>query len=214
MRAPQPNNTTLFGVSPVRNRFGFAPIAWLRKQFTLAVQKGPVVGALIGGAINGLMPCSMTMAMAVKATTAPSVLEGGLLGGLHGAIDGAVDDVRPVPPRRWPEGALPVALVPVRVAGDERVAKWKVRTVALLTEAVGPAEGQKFAAIHPGPSFTNDLVEEFNDLIDGYRTPLAALIGALAVLALCAALELPHWQTGPPLQTGIENAVAQLVWSL
>lgn len=69
----------LLGVSPFRNRLGFAPIAWLRKQFTLAVQKGPVVGALIGGAINGLMPCSMTMAMAVKATTAPSVLEGGLL---------------------------------------------------------------------------------------------------------------------------------------
>ena len=69
----------LLGVSPFRNRLGFAPIAWLRKQFMLAVQKGPVVGALIGGAINGLMPCSMTMAMAVKATTAPSVLEGGLL---------------------------------------------------------------------------------------------------------------------------------------
>ena len=69
----------LLGVSPFRNRLGFAPIAWLRKQFSLAVQKGPVVGALIGGAINGLMPCSMTMAMAVKATTAPSVLEGGLL---------------------------------------------------------------------------------------------------------------------------------------
>lgn len=69
----------LLGVSPVRNRVGFAPIAWLRKQFGLAVQKGPVVGALIGGAINGLMPCSMTMAMAVKATTAPSVIEGGLL---------------------------------------------------------------------------------------------------------------------------------------
>lgn len=69
----------LLGVSPFRNRFGFAPIAWLRKQFGLAAQKGPVVGALIGGAINGLMPCSMTMAMAVKATTAPSVLEGGLL---------------------------------------------------------------------------------------------------------------------------------------
>lgn len=69
----------LLGVSPVRNSLGFAPIAWLRRQFALAAQKGPVVGALIGGAINGLMPCSMTMAMAVKATTAPSVLEGGLL---------------------------------------------------------------------------------------------------------------------------------------
>ncbi len=69
----------LLGVSPVRNRLSFAPVAWLRRQFMLAVQKGPVVGALIGGAINGLMPCSMTMAMAVKATTAPSMIEGGLL---------------------------------------------------------------------------------------------------------------------------------------
>lgn len=66
------------------------------------------------------------------------------------------------------------------VAGDERVAKWKARTVTLITEAVGPAEGQKFAAIHPGPSFTNDLVEEFTDLIDGYRTPLVALAKQLA----------------------------------
>ena len=69
----------LLGVSPIRNKLSFAPVAWLRKQFGLAVQKGPVVGALIGGAINGLMPCSMTMAMAVKATTAPSIIEGGLL---------------------------------------------------------------------------------------------------------------------------------------
>lgn len=66
------------------------------------------------------------------------------------------------------------------VAGDERVAKWKIRTVTLITEAVGAAEGQKFAAIQPGPSFTNDLVEEFNDLIDGYRAPLAALAKQLA----------------------------------
>ena len=69
----------LLGVSPVRNSLGFAPIAWLRRQFALATQKGPVAGALIGGAINGLMPCSMTMAIAVQATTAPSVAEGGLL---------------------------------------------------------------------------------------------------------------------------------------
>ncbi len=66
------------------------------------------------------------------------------------------------------------------VAGDERVAKWKTKTVALITEAVGQQEGQKFAGIHPGPSFTNDMVEEFTDLIDGYRTPLAALAKQLA----------------------------------
>ena len=69
----------LLGISPWRNSLGFAPIAWLRQQFSQAVQRGPVAGALIGGAINGLMPCSMTMEMAVKATTAPSVIEGGLL---------------------------------------------------------------------------------------------------------------------------------------
>lgn len=69
----------LLGVSPWRNKLGFAPLAWLRRQFGQAAQKGPLLGAAIGGAINGLMPCSMTMAMAVKATTAPSILEGGLL---------------------------------------------------------------------------------------------------------------------------------------
>jgi sulfite exporter TauE/SafE len=69
----------LLGVSPIRNVYGFAPVAWLRRQFMTAAQKGPVVGALIGGSINGMMPCSMTMAMAVQATTAPSPPEGMLL---------------------------------------------------------------------------------------------------------------------------------------
>ncbi|MCX8087335.1 MAG: sulfite exporter TauE/SafE family protein [Rhodocyclaceae bacterium] len=69
----------LLGLSPIRNAWGFAPLAWLRRQFMTATQKGPLVGGLIGGALNGLMPCSMTMAMAVKATTAPSPAEGMLL---------------------------------------------------------------------------------------------------------------------------------------
>jgi hypothetical protein len=62
------------------------------------------------------------------------------------------------------------------VAGAERVAKWKARTVALITESLGQKEGQRFAALQPGPSFTNDLVEEFTDLIDYFRTPLAHLV--------------------------------------
>ena len=66
------------------------------------------------------------------------------------------------------------------VAGTERVSKWKARTVAVVTEVAGQQEGQKFAGIHPGPSFTNDMVEEFTDLIDCYRTPLAALAKQLA----------------------------------
>lgn len=48
----------------------------------------------------------------------------------------------------------------------------------------------------------------------GMRQAARWLAGALAVLGFCAALELPHWRTAPPLETGIENAVAQLVWSL
>jgi hypothetical protein len=61
------------------------------------------------------------------------------------------------------------------VAGAERVAKWKARTSALITESLGQKEGQKFAALQPGPSFTNDLVEEFTDLIDYFKTPLTDL---------------------------------------
>jgi uncharacterized protein len=69
----------MLGLSPVRNKLRFAPLAWLHQQFAAATQRGPVAGASIGGAINGLMPCSMTMAMAVQATTAPSPAAGGLL---------------------------------------------------------------------------------------------------------------------------------------
>ncbi|RPH75984.1 MAG: hypothetical protein EHM80_15475 [Nitrospiraceae bacterium] len=66
------------------------------------------------------------------------------------------------------------------VAGAERVAKWKVRTSALITESLGQKEGQKFAALQPGPSFTNDLVEEFTDLIDYFKNPLTDLVKQLA----------------------------------
>lgn len=66
------------------------------------------------------------------------------------------------------------------VAGAERVAKWKVRTVGLLTDFLSQKEGERFAALQPGPSFTNDLVEEFTDLIDYFRAPLADLAKQLA----------------------------------
>lgn len=66
------------------------------------------------------------------------------------------------------------------VAGTERVAKWKSRTIALLTAAVGDEDGHTFARIQPGPSFTNDLLEEFTDLVECYRTPLVRLLDKLA----------------------------------
>ena len=66
------------------------------------------------------------------------------------------------------------------VAGTERVAKWKARTVALISDTVGREEGQSFVDIRPGPSFTNDLLEEFTDLVDCYRAPLVILANKLA----------------------------------
>ncbi len=66
------------------------------------------------------------------------------------------------------------------VAGTERVAKWKARTAALISDTVGYEEGQTFAALRPGPSFTNDLLEEFTDLVDCYRAPLVILARKLA----------------------------------
>jgi len=70
------------------------------------------------------------------------------------------------------------------VAGMERVAKWKAKTVALLTEAVGQQAGQDFALVQPGASFTNDLVEEFTDFIDCFKTPLLALSKTLTQAGL------------------------------
>lgn len=66
------------------------------------------------------------------------------------------------------------------VAGTERVAKWKARTVVLITSTIGHEEGQTFANVRPGPSFTNDLLEEFTDLVDCYRTPLVILAKKLS----------------------------------
>jgi hypothetical protein len=65
------------------------------------------------------------------------------------------------------------------VSGMERVAKWRAKTVTALTEVIGEKAGQDFARIQPGPSFSNDLVEEFTDLIDCFRVPLTTLFKTL-----------------------------------
>lgn len=61
------------------------------------------------------------------------------------------------------------------VAGSERVTKWKARTVALLSKVIGENEGKAFARQQPGPSFTNDLFEEFTDIVDYYRSALRTM---------------------------------------
>lgn len=61
------------------------------------------------------------------------------------------------------------------VAAKERIAKWKVRTVPLLAQHVGEAEAKRFWKTDPGPSFTNDLLEELTDEAETYRNFLAAM---------------------------------------
>ena len=46
------------------------------------------------------------------------------------------------------------------------------------------------------------------------RLTLRALAGAVGVLIVCAALELPHFRDARPLEPGLENTVAQIVWAL
>ncbi|WHZ23414.1 MAG: hypothetical protein OJF47_002526 [Nitrospira sp.] len=61
------------------------------------------------------------------------------------------------------------------VSGSERIAKWKVRTVTLLQQHVGKKEADELACKNPGPSFSNDLIEEFTDEVDCYRSHLTTL---------------------------------------
>ncbi len=46
------------------------------------------------------------------------------------------------------------------------------------------------------------------------RLALRVLAGAVGVLIVCAALELPHLRDARPLEPGLENTVAQIVWAL
>jgi len=61
------------------------------------------------------------------------------------------------------------------VRGQERVKAWKKRTGELLAQHIGPKDAQRFATTSPGPSFSNDLVEELSDEIEVYRTFLQTL---------------------------------------
>ena len=66
------------------------------------------------------------------------------------------------------------------VRGTEEVHKWKARTVALIAQQIGPPAAQPLADAKPGPSFTNDLFEEFSDEAELYRASLRALIKSLS----------------------------------
>lgn len=59
--------------------------------------------------------------------------------------------------------------------GTERVGHWKIRTVALLRQHAGQAEADALARKSPGMAFTNDLIEEFSDEVECYRSYLVTL---------------------------------------
>ncbi len=59
--------------------------------------------------------------------------------------------------------------------GAERMGQWKIRTVALLRQHAGQNAADELARKTPGMAFTNDLVEEFTDEVESYRSYLVAL---------------------------------------
>lgn len=65
------------------------------------------------------------------------------------------------------------------MGATERVHKWKARTVPLIAQHFGPQAAKRFADTKPGPSFTNDLFEEFSDEVDVYRAAIRALMKSL-----------------------------------
>jgi hypothetical protein len=65
------------------------------------------------------------------------------------------------------------------VGATERVHQWKARTVALIAQQMTPQAARPLADAKPGPSFTNDLFEEFSDEVELYRQSLRALIKSL-----------------------------------
>ena len=46
------------------------------------------------------------------------------------------------------------------------------------------------------------------------RLAMPLLVGAVGLLVICAVLEMPHLRNTQPLDPGVEDTVAQLVWSL
>jgi hypothetical protein len=62
------------------------------------------------------------------------------------------------------------------VGATERVHQWKARTAPLIAQHLSAAAARRFTDTKPGPSFTNDLFEEFSDEVEVYRTAIRALI--------------------------------------
>ncbi len=65
------------------------------------------------------------------------------------------------------------------VAGKERLERWRQATLAVLKQQAGDRIAKRFELTKPSPSFTHDLVEEFEEEVDTYRTALDQAVKAL-----------------------------------
>ena len=63
--------------------------------------------------------------------------------------------------------------------GTDRVRAWKAQMEPLVAQLLGPEEGKAFAAKKPGPSFTQDLLEELSDEVELYRMHLLSVVSRL-----------------------------------
>ncbi|GKS56919.1 hypothetical protein YTPLAS18_04460 [Nitrospira sp.] len=70
------------------------------------------------------------------------------------------------------------------VAGSERLGKWKAATIEVLRRHAGNRIAGQFAKVKPGMSFTNDLVEEFQEEVETYRAALTAAAKAVQAQGL------------------------------
>ena len=65
------------------------------------------------------------------------------------------------------------------VRGTERLEQWKQETIPLLERSLGTSAAGQLASTYAGPSFTNDLFEEFTDRSDTYRHAVQTILTAL-----------------------------------
>jgi hypothetical protein len=83
----------------------------------------------------------------------------------------------------------------------------RARSTPPVDERAPPGFAARVVAL-AAVSETPSLVEVWQRLV------LRVLAGTACLLVICLVLELPYFRERRPLEPGIENTVAQLVWSL
>ena len=83
--------------------------------------------------------------------------------------------------------------------------QWKIRTVTLLQQHTGEEEADELAQQEPGPAFTNDLIEEFTDEVECYRSYLVALAKRLRAAVPPQPREVKREAMAPPFPPALKR---------